>query len=81
MNHEQFRQFWEQLKSPLQAKWAKITDADLTDVGGNLDTFSSMLQRRYGELQKVDVRTWADRRYCHWSGNYAGGYKDPAPGA
>lgn len=80
MNHEQFRQFWEQLKAPLQAKWVKLTDTDLADVRGNLDNFSGMLQRRYGEIQKAEVRTWADRRYCHWSGNYAG-YKDPVPGA
>ena len=26
MNQEQFGQFWEQLKAPLQAKWEKITE-------------------------------------------------------
>jgi hypothetical protein len=43
-----------------------------------LATFGSVIQRRYGELQKEEVRTWANRRYCHWSGNYIG-YKDPEP--
>jgi hypothetical protein len=32
MNQEQFGQFWEQLKAPLQAKWDKITDEDLLEI-------------------------------------------------
>jgi uncharacterized protein YjbJ (UPF0337 family) len=75
MNQEQFGQFWEELKAPLKAKWEKITDEDLREIGGDLAKFGSVLQRRYGELQKEEVATWANRRYSHWTGNYAG-YKD-----
>jgi hypothetical protein len=78
MNQEQFAQFWAQLKAPLVATWEKITEEDLTDIQGNLVEFGSVLQRRYGELRKEEVHTWANRRYCHWSGNYVG-YKDPEP--
>jgi uncharacterized protein YjbJ (UPF0337 family) len=78
MNQEQFGQFWEQLKAPLKAKWEKITDEDLTEIHGNVAQFALVLQKRYGERQKEEVSTWANRRYSHWAGNYIG-YKDPAP--
>lgn len=68
MNQEQFGQFWPQLKAPLKAQWGKITDEDLLEVQGNLGTFSGILQKRYGEMQKEEVNTWANRRYAHWSG-------------
>ncbi|MBH0180879.1 MAG: hypothetical protein HP490_04165 [Nitrospira sp.] len=80
MNQEQFGQFWDQLKAPLKAKWDKITDEDLAEIHGNWAQFGTVLQKRYGELQKEEVATWANRRYSHWTGNYIG-YKDPASGA
>ncbi|HEX6726057.1 MAG TPA: hypothetical protein VF078_01800 [Nitrospira sp.] len=78
MNKEQFGQFWEQLKAPLKAKWVNITEEDLIEIKGDLDRFGSVLQKRYGEIQKEEVATWANRRYSHWTGNYTG-YKDTAP--
>jgi uncharacterized protein YjbJ (UPF0337 family) len=78
MNQEQFGQFWEQLKAPLREKWGKITTEDLVEIHGDLDRFGTVLQKKYGELEKEAVATWAHRRYCTWSGNYAG-YKDPEP--
>lgn len=78
MNQEQFGQFWEQLKAPLKGKWVAISDKDLIEIKGNLDTCRIILANRYGELRKDEVLRWAHQRYCHWSGNYAG-YKDPAP--
>jgi uncharacterized protein YjbJ (UPF0337 family) len=80
MNQEQFGQFWYQLKTPLKAKWDKITEEDLVEIQGDLTKFGSVLQKRYGEMQKEEVRTWANRRYSHWTGNYIG-YKDPEPAA
>ena len=78
MNQEQFGQFWTQLKAPLKAKWEKITEDDLGEIQGNLAKFGTVLQKRYGELQKEEVNTWANRRYSHWTGNYVG-YKDAEP--
>lgn len=80
MNQEQFGQFWAQLKAPLQEKWGHITDQDMQEIQGNLSTFDAVLQRRYGSIRKDEVRTWADRRYSHWTGNYVG-YQDPKPTA
>ena len=76
MTSEQFQQFWLQLKGPLKAEWEKITEGDLEEIQGNLATFTDVIQKRYGEANKDDVRIWADRRHAHWSGNYYG-YKDP----
>lgn len=78
MNQEQFGQFWEQLKAPLKAKWTAISDEDLGEIKGDLDTFGKVLQKRYGELRKDDVVRWAHRRYCHWSGNYIGYQEAPS---
>ena len=61
-----------------KTKWEKITAQDLDEIKGDLATFGFVLHRRYGELQKLDVTTWANRRYSHWTGNYAG-YKDAEP--
>ena len=75
MNQEQFGQFWAQLKAPLKTKWEKITENDLLEIQGDLAKFGAVLSKRYGEVQKEDVATWANRRYSHWTGNYVG-YKD-----
>jgi hypothetical protein len=75
MNQEQFGQFWLQLKTPLKAKWEKITEEDLVEIKGELATFMKVLEKRYG-AQKDEVNTWVNRRYSHWTGNYVG-YKDP----
>ncbi len=80
MNQEQFGQFWGQLKTPLKAKWEKITESDLQDIDGNLTKLDAVLQTRYGTgtPQNDEVRTWANRRYSHWTGNYIG-YQDAVP--
>ena len=75
MNQEQFGQFWAELKTPLRVKWEKITELDLTRIEGILASFQTVVQERYGDAEKQHVFTWANRRYAHWSGNYAG-YKD-----
>jgi uncharacterized protein YjbJ (UPF0337 family) len=78
MTQEQFRHFWLQLKGPLRAKWDKITDSDLEAIGGDVAAFTDVVQKRYGEVDKREVRIWADRRHAVWSGNYIG-YQDPQP--
>ena len=76
MTPEQFQQFWLQLKAPLKAEWQKITDSDIDEIQGSLEKFTEVIQKRYGEAKKDEVRIWADRRHAHWSGKYVG-YKDP----
>lgn len=78
MNQEQFGQFWDQLRTPLNATWEKVTSVDLDEIQGDVIRFGSVLQKRYGELHTEEVTTWANRRYAHWTGNYAG-YEDAEP--
>jgi uncharacterized protein YjbJ (UPF0337 family) len=75
MNQEQFGQFWTQLKAPLKDKWENITEEDLVEIQGDLAKFGGVLEKRYGEVKKEEVSTWANRRYSHWTGNYVG-YRD-----
>ena len=77
MNQEQFKAFWTQLKAPLKANWDKITEADLVEIEGSLNTFTAVLAKRYGTIQNGEVHTWANRRYSHWSGSYTNAYADP----
>jgi hypothetical protein len=78
MTQEQFQHFWLQLKAPLIAKWDKITQTDLEAIDGDLATFTAVLEQRYGEVDKHEVRIWTDRRHAVWSGNHIG-YQDPQP--
>lgn len=56
MTQEQFRQCWLQLRAPLTAGWEKITESDLDEIAGNLAIFGDVLQNRYGEGHKDEVR-------------------------
>jgi uncharacterized protein YjbJ (UPF0337 family) len=77
MNQEQFGWFWPQLKAPLRAKWEQFTDDDLTQIEGQVDNFNRVTETRYGK-KKDEIRSWANRRYAHWTGWYQG-YEDPTP--
>lgn len=69
MNHEQFKQSWDQLKWHLQTHWAKLTNDDLLQIEGDLDQFNGVLEKRYGEM-KGEVSRWADLWYARWIGSY-----------
>ena len=70
MNKEQFKASWDQLEEHLKTHWAKLTEADLLHIDGDLDKFNSVLEKRYGEL-KGDVSRWSDLWYARWTGSYA----------
>jgi uncharacterized protein YjbJ (UPF0337 family) len=71
MNQQQFVGFWKKLKTPLKAKWDKLTDEDLLHIDGDMVKFQEVLAQRYGADQGT-VSTWANRRFSCISGNYAG---------
>jgi uncharacterized protein YjbJ (UPF0337 family) len=48
MNWEVIQGQWKQLAGKVKAKWGKLTDNDLTVVGGKRDEFLGKLQERYG---------------------------------
>ncbi len=61
MNNTLFEQQWQQLKSFILAKWNKLTEDDLRQIGGRYDQFIAKLQEKYGytrEQAEDQVRDW-----------------------
>lgn len=48
MNWDQIAGNWKELKGKVRAKWGKLTDHDLTIVGGKKDQLAGILQQKYG---------------------------------
>jgi uncharacterized protein YjbJ (UPF0337 family) len=43
---------WEQLRAQLRSWWDRLTEADLTEIGGQKDRLISVVQQRYGYTQE-----------------------------
>jgi uncharacterized protein YjbJ (UPF0337 family) len=69
MNAEQFKTSWEQLEGHLKKHWEKLTDEDLLHIEGNLASFDTAIEKRYGKT-KDDVNKWTDLWYARWIGSY-----------
>jgi uncharacterized protein YjbJ (UPF0337 family) len=64
VNWTQLEAKWEQLKGDVKAEWGKLTDDDLTYVGGKRDKLVGKLQERYGLVKEhavQDVDAWVER--------------------
>lgn len=48
MNWDQIQVNWMQFKGELHNNWAKLTDEDLTRIGGRRNVLAGRLQARYG---------------------------------
>ena len=48
MNWDQIQSDWMQFKGKVRRNWAKLTDEDLTRIGGRKDELADRLQARYG---------------------------------
>lgn len=48
MNWDTIKGNWKQIKGNVKEKWGKLTDDDLTTIGGMKDQFIGKLQERYG---------------------------------
>lgn len=59
MNWNQVEGQWNQLKGEVKAKWGKLTDDDLTTIGGKKDQLVGKLQQHYG-LIKDDAEKQLD---------------------
>lgn len=59
MNWDQMEGKWRQAKGAAKQKWGKLTDDDLTFIGGSKDKFVGRLQERYG-LNKEQAQTQID---------------------
>jgi uncharacterized protein YjbJ (UPF0337 family) len=48
MNWDQIKGNWKQFTGKVKQKWGKLTDDDLTVIGGKRDELVGKLQERYG---------------------------------
>ena len=48
MNWDQIQVDWVQFKGKVRSNWIKLTDEDLTRIGGRRDELIRRLQARYG---------------------------------
>lgn len=60
MNWDVLKGQWKQMTGKLKAKWGKLTDDDLTLIGGKKDEFLGKLQEQYG-YNKDQAETEVDQ--------------------
>ncbi len=61
MNWDQVKGNWKQFKGKVKEKWGKLTDDDLTVIGGKQDQLIGRIQERYGvakDAAQKEVSTW-----------------------
>ena len=61
MNWDRIAGEWKQIGARVKAKWAKLTDDDLTAVGARKDALIGKIQERYGILREE-----AERQVEEW---------------
>jgi uncharacterized protein YjbJ (UPF0337 family) len=59
MNWEQIRGKWDQTKGELKTRWGKLTDDDLTRIGGERDKLVGRLEELYG-ISKEEAERQVD---------------------
>jgi uncharacterized protein YjbJ (UPF0337 family) len=67
MNWDQIQVNWMEFKGKVRGNWAKLTDEDLTRIGGRRDELRGRLQARYGFAKaeaEREIEAWikAQRR-------------------
>jgi uncharacterized protein YjbJ (UPF0337 family) len=61
MTWDQLKSQWKQMKGSVKNEWDKLTDDDLTQIGGDKDKLTVRLQEKYGI-----PREEAHRRVDEW---------------
>jgi uncharacterized protein YjbJ (UPF0337 family) len=54
---------WHELKGQLRQKWGKLTDDDITRMGGRMEELSGTLQKHYGydrAKAEDEIREWLE---------------------
>ena len=62
MNWDQVAGNWKQFQGQVKEKWGKLTDDDLTVIGGKRDQLLGKIQERYG-ITKEEAQKEFDK---HW---------------
>jgi uncharacterized protein YjbJ (UPF0337 family) len=56
MNPNQLKGEWTQIRGRAAEQWGKLTDDDLTAIGGQRDQLVGLLQQRYGRAREAIER-------------------------
>jgi uncharacterized protein YjbJ (UPF0337 family) len=75
MNSDQFEGKWKQLKGQVKQRWGKLTDDDVTALGGKKDELVGKIQERY-----CITREQAEREADEWARASAAELKQEARG-
>jgi uncharacterized protein YjbJ (UPF0337 family) len=59
MNWDQVEGKWKQASGKVKEKWGKLTDSDLTVIGGKRDQLIGRIQERYG-IAKEEAQKQVD---------------------
>ena len=60
MNKDIAQGGWTELKGKIKAKWAKLTDHDLDEVKGNMETLAGKIQKTYGYAKDKAEQEYKD---------------------
>lgn len=61
MNWDQVKGKWKQMTGEVKTRWGKLTDDDLTAIGGERDKLVGRIQERYGiakDQAQKEVDEW-----------------------
>lgn len=64
MNWTQVESKWDQLKGRARSEWGKLTDDDMTNLGGKKDQLLGKIVERYGiakEQAELQIDRWLER--------------------
>jgi uncharacterized protein YjbJ (UPF0337 family) len=67
MNWDQIQVDWVQFKGKVRSNWIKLTDEDLTRIGGRRDELIRRLQARYGFAKaeaEREIEAWMKAQRC-----------------
>lgn len=53
MNWEQIEGNWKQFKGGVKEQWGKLTDDELTRIGGKRDKLAGLIQEKYGRAKEA----------------------------
>ena len=68
MNPDELKEKWNQIKSKLREKWAKLTDDDWTKLQGDKEKLVGKIQERYGvakEQAEKELRDFFNKDKDH----------------
>lgn len=66
MNWDQIEGNWKQFRGAVKQRWGKLTDDDLTAIGGMRDQMLGKIQERYGIVRdkaERELNEFLDRQH------------------